>query len=93
MIKRAVYMLIIGKISEESLTYTTTIEICVLIGILTISSGHISMDVRMIIDASTVTAGKSSSTTLEITKLIPAINSADAKRYIALIITVKKISE
>ena len=51
------------------------------------------MDVRMIIDASTVTVGKNSSTTLEITKLIPASNSADAKRYIALIITVKKISE
>jgi len=93
MIKRAVCTLITGRISEESLMFTIMIEICAQIGILTISLDHISMDAKMIIDASTVTAGKNSNIILEISKLIRVSNLVDAKKFIVLIITMIMIKE
>jgi ABC-type cobalamin transport system permease subunit len=91
--KKAVCMLITGRISEESPTFTITIETCALIGILTILLGLISMDVKRTIAANIVMAGRNNSIIPEILKSIRANSSIDAKRFIVHIITMMMTNE
>ena len=84
-------MHIIGKTSEENLTFLNMRKNNVLLGKLRISYKHMQMDASMNTDAHTHTDGKNKNTTLKITKCMRVDYKTLAPNLIVPIITQIKI--
>ena len=93
MIKKIVFMPIIGKIWDGNLMFIITRRICARIGKSKILLDLIRMDVKMNIVALTVMVGKSSNITQKHIKSILVNNKVNVKRLIAPTITQRLIED